>query len=52
VIVDHKIDFLTPLCDRIVVLDLGEVIASGTPSTVFQDERVLDAYLGGSLGDQ
>lgn len=48
VIVDHKIDFLTPLCDRIVVLDLGEVIASGTPSMVFQDERVLDAYLGGS----
>jgi ABC-type branched-subunit amino acid transport system ATPase component len=52
IIVDHKIDFLTPLCDRMVVLDLGEVIASGTPTTVFQDERVVDAYLGGSLAEQ
>jgi ABC-type branched-subunit amino acid transport system ATPase component len=50
-IVDHKIDFLLPLCDRLIVLDLGEVIASGTPSTVLQDERVVDAYLGGSVGE-
>jgi ABC-type branched-subunit amino acid transport system ATPase component len=49
-LVDHKVDFLDVLCDRIVVLELGAVIAEGTPETVWQHERVINAYLGMSRG--
>lgn len=47
VIVDHKIQFLNRLCDRIVVLELGRVIAEGPPSQIWHDPRVVAAYLGG-----
>lgn len=49
VIVDHKIDFLDALCDRLVVLELGQVIARGRPDEVWRDERVISAYLGTSF---
>jgi ABC-type branched-subunit amino acid transport system ATPase component len=46
VLVDHKVDFLDRLCGRIVVLDQGAIIASGSPAEVWADQRVVDAYLG------
>lgn len=45
-VIDHKVDFLDSLCDRLVVLELGRVIAAGPPQTVWHDERVKRAYLG------
>jgi branched-chain amino acid transport system ATP-binding protein len=45
-LVDHHMDLVTSVCDRMVVLDFGRVIASGAPSEVRQNPRVLDAYLG------
>lgn len=46
IVVDHKIDFLDSLCDRLVVLELGRVIARGKPDEVWRDDRVISAYLG------
>jgi ABC-type branched-subunit amino acid transport system ATPase component len=45
-LVDHKLDFITALCDRVAVLELGRLVAVGPAATVFEDQRVVDAYLG------
>jgi ABC-type branched-subunit amino acid transport system ATPase component/ABC-type branched-subunit amino acid transport system permease subunit len=45
-LVDHKLDFVTALSDRVAVLELGRVVAVGSADTVFADQRVVDAYLG------
>jgi ABC-type branched-subunit amino acid transport system ATPase component len=46
VVVDHKIEYLSRVCDRIDVLQTGRLIASGAPDQVFTDPVVVDAYLG------
>jgi branched-chain amino acid transport system ATP-binding protein len=46
VVVDHKIDFIDSLCDTIVVLQLGRVVAAGPPESVWKDPLVVEAYLG------
>jgi branched-chain amino acid transport system ATP-binding protein len=45
-LVEHHMDFVMDVCDRVVVLDFGRCIAAGTPDEVQSDQRVLDAYLG------
>jgi branched-chain amino acid transport system ATP-binding protein len=45
-LVEHHMDLVMAVCDRIVVLDFGKMIATGTPAEVRSNERVLAAYLG------
>ncbi len=46
VVVEHHMDLMMSVCDTIVVLDFGKVIASGTPDEVRNDDAVTAAYLG------
>jgi branched-chain amino acid transport system ATP-binding protein len=46
VLVEHHMDLVMRVCDEVVVLDFGEVIARGTPDQVRDDPAVADAYLG------
>jgi branched-chain amino acid transport system ATP-binding protein len=50
-LVDHHMDFVVSVCDRLVVLDFGRVIADGEPSVIARDPHVLEAYLGREAGD-
>jgi branched-chain amino acid transport system ATP-binding protein len=45
-LVEHHMDLVMSVCDRVAVLDFGRRIAEGTPDEVRSDQRVLDAYLG------
>jgi branched-chain amino acid transport system ATP-binding protein len=45
-LIEHDVPFVMRLADRVTVLDLGQVIAEGTPDEVRRDERVAEAYLG------
>ena len=46
-IVEHDMEFVMSLVDRIVVLDFGSKLCEGAPAAIRSDERVQEAYLGG-----
>lgn len=45
-LIEHDVSMVTSLANRITVLDLGEVIAEGTPAEIRRNARVISAYLG------
>src|SRR3954449_569960 len=45
-LVEHHMDLVMAVCDRVVVLDFGRRLAEGEPAAIQVDPRVLDAYLG------
>jgi branched-chain amino acid transport system ATP-binding protein len=45
-IIDHAMTIIMSLCEKIIVLDMGEKIAEGAPAVVQNNERVLEAYFG------
>ena len=47
-LIEHHMDIITGICDRMLVLSYGEVIDTGIPREVIKDPRVIKAYIGGS----
>jgi len=50
-LIDHDMGLVLGTCDHVMVLDFGNLIASGTPAQIRADQRVVDAYLGGALAE-
>jgi ABC-type branched-subunit amino acid transport system ATPase component len=48
-LVEHDMEFVMDLCDRVTVLDHGELLAEGTPLEIQHDARVEEVYLGSAL---
>ena len=50
-LVDHDMGLVLGICDEVVVLEFGKVIARGAPDVVRRDERVIAAYLGSAASE-
>jgi len=48
-IIEHDMNLIMDICDRIVVMTEGRVLTTGAPSEIRKDSRVLEAYLGGDI---
>jgi branched-chain amino acid transport system ATP-binding protein len=49
-VIEHDMGLMTSLCDELVALELGAVIAQGRPDAVLADARVIESYLGTDEG--
>jgi ABC-type branched-subunit amino acid transport system ATPase component/predicted MFS family arabinose efflux permease len=45
-IIEHDIPLISSVADRLIALDLGSIVADGSPDAVLSDPRVVDSYLG------
>jgi branched-chain amino acid transport system ATP-binding protein len=47
-VIEHNMDVIVKLCERVFVMAAGRLLCEGTPEAVIRDPRVIDAYLGGA----
>ena len=50
-IVEHDMDLIMQNCEHIIVMHQGQVLTEGTPAEVKQNKQVVEAYLGGEVGE-
>lgn len=50
-IIEHDMNFIMQLCEKVIVMDFGRVIAEGTSSEIQKNPKVLEAYLGKNAHD-
>lgn len=46
ILIEHNMAIIRELCDDVIVMDAGKVIATGNPDQVLSDQKVIEAYLG------
>jgi ABC-type branched-subunit amino acid transport system ATPase component/ABC-type branched-subunit amino acid transport system permease subunit len=49
IVIEHDLPLINEISDRVIAMDVGKILAEGTPAQVQADPRVADAFLGGSL---
>ncbi|MCC7305570.1 MAG: ABC transporter ATP-binding protein, partial [Alphaproteobacteria bacterium] len=45
ILIEHSMDLITRLCEHVIVLDAGKLLAQGPPAEVLHNAEVLEAYL-------
>ena len=48
-VIEHDMDFIARLCDTVIVMAQGKVLAKGAPADIIRNEQVIEAYLGTGL---
>ncbi|MEP9374395.1 ABC transporter ATP-binding protein [Mesorhizobium sp. KR1-2] len=46
IVIDHDLSFITSVCERVYVLDMGQLVAAGPPTVLRDDPKVAEIYLG------
>ena len=46
IVIEHNVELVADVCERVIVMDAGKILADGTAQSVMQNADVIAAYLG------